>query len=326
VRITNTSDVSLPLAVWLIDDEYDYIKTDNPYISVTTLMKPIRQILLPERIPVEQRQSDVVDYIARAMGSSMHTSIERAWTKNYRRSLALLGYPEGMINRVMINPSDEELDAHPDPIPVYLEQRVLKEFNGWTIGGKFDMVAEGLVQDFKSTSVWSWVHGTRDEDHVVQGSLYKWLNPDKITGDFIRINYIFTDWTKMMLANTPNYPPRKVMHKDIRLWSVEDTEKWVAAKLNQINKHKNSLEKDIPHCTDEELWRSDPVFKYYSDPTKASDPKAKSTKNFPTRREADQYKAEKGKGIVVEKPGEVKACGYCSGYDACTQKNQYFNI
>ena len=324
MKITNTSDVSLPLAVWLINDEYDYIKTEKPYISVTTLMKPLRQILLPERVPPEARTSDVVDYISRAMGNSMHSAIEKAWTGNYARSLALLGYPQGVIDRVMINPSDEELDAHPDPIPIYLEQRVLKDINGWTVGGKFDMIADGIVQDFKSTSVWGWVNGTRDEDHILQGSLYRWLNPDKITGDFIRINYIFTDWAKMMV-NSPNYPPRKVMHKDIRLWSIEDTEKWVISKLNEIAKYKNTPEQQLPKCSDEELWRSDPVFKYYSDPAKASDPTAKSTKNFSSRREADQYKAEKGKGIVVEKPGEVKACGYCAGFDACTQKNQYFS-
>ena len=30
-----------------------------------------------------------------------------------------------------------------------------------------------------------------------------------------------------------------------------------------------------------------------------------------------------GKGVVITKPGEVKRCGYCPGFEACTQKDAY---
>ena len=325
MKITNNYNISLSLAVWLLHDEYDYVNEPN-YISVTTLMKPLRHIILPRRIPRELVETDVSDFIARALGHSLHDSIEKSWVKGYKRSLALLGYPEKVIERVLINPTPEELASTPNAIPIYLEQRAKKtvEVNGktWTVGGKFDMVAEGIVHDNKSTSAYTWVYGGRDEEHQQQGSLYRWLNPDKITEDFIRINYIFTDWQKAQAKQNPNYPQKRVESKDIVLLSEAEVQRWVEWKLQLVMKYWDAPERDIPNCTDEELWMSDPKFKYYADPAKTS---GRSTKNFDSLLEANAFKAEKGnKGIVITVPGEPKRCDYCDAFPICTQKDRYF--
>ena len=324
MKITNNFNISLSLAVWLLHDEYDYVNEPN-YISVTTLMKPLRHIILPRRIPRELVEIDVSDFIARALGHSLHDSIEKSWVKGFRRSLTLLGYPEAVIDRVRINPTPEELAATPNAIPIYLEQRAKKTVtvNGktWTVGGKFDMVAEGIVHDNKSTSAYTWVYGGRDEEHQQQGSLYRWLNPDKITEDFIRINYIFTDWQKSQAKQNPNYPQKRVESKDIVLLSEAEVQRWVEWKLQLVMKYWDAPERDIPNCTDEELWMSDPKFKYYADPAKTS---GRSTKNFDSLLEANAFKAEKGnKGIIITVPGEPKRCDYCDAFPLCTQKDKY---
>lgn len=322
MKITNNSDISLSLAVWLINDDYDYIDKPN-YISVTSLMKPLRQIVLPRRIPKEERESDVADYISRALGTSLHDSIEKAWVQKAHRNLAMLGYPANVIERVLINPTPEQLAAMKNPIPIYLEQRAFKEINGWTVGGKFDMVTEGIVQDNKSTSAYTWVYGGRDDEHQMQGSLYRWLNPEKITEDFIRINYIFTDWQKSAAATNPKYPAKRVEHKDIPLLDITDTEQWVVGRLNLVEKHMKTPEKDLPECTPEELWMSDPAYKFYSNPNNTT---GRSTKNFTNLAEANEYKAAKGnKGVVLTVPGAPKRCEYCEAFPVCTQKDKYFS-
>ena len=53
----------------------------------------------------------------------------------------------------MINPSKPMLEFNPDAIPVYMEQRAYKQVGKYKVSGKFDFVAEGRVQDFKSTGV-----------------------------------------------------------------------------------------------------------------------------------------------------------------------------
>jgi hypothetical protein len=325
MKITNDLDISLPMAVWLLHDTYDYVDKPN-YISATTLMKPLRQIVLPDRIPASQQAQDVSEFIARKLGTAIHDSIERSWLEGHKRSMRLLGYPEAVTNRVLVNPTDEDLEATNNAIPVYLEQRAYREISvgglTYTVGGKFDMVSYGIVNDFKSTSVWTWTKGTKDEDYALQGSIYKWLNPDKIVEDFIRVNFIFTDWSKMNLR-TPNYPQKRVEYKDVPLMNERDTENWIRNKLALIGKYKQTPEEHIPECTSEELWRSDPVFKYYSDPAKASDPAARASKNFETLFDANAHLAEKGgKGIVITKLGEPKACGYCRAFEACTQKDR----
>lgn len=322
MRITNERDIPIALAVWLLHDEYDYIKDDN-YVSVTTLMKPLRQILLPKRVPKEMQVKDVEDFVSRSLGHSLHDSIEKAWKVGYARSLKLMGYPEKVISQIKINPQPDELVE--GMIPVYLEQRNMKEIviKGVTyiVGGKFDMVAEGILHDFKSTTAYSWLFGTRDEEYKLQGSLYRWLNPDKITEDFIRIAFIFTDWQKMSARTNPNYPQHRILYKDIPLMSIEETEKWIVAKLTQVHNSKALPETKIPECTEEELWRSAPQHKYYADPQNIT---GRSTKNFDDLAEANAFLASKGKGVVITIPGEVKRCGYCDAYPICTQRMRYF--
>jgi hypothetical protein len=332
--VTNELGISLPLAVWLLADNYDYVTGVENYFSVTTLQKPLRQILLPGRIPPGERKSDVADYIARASGHSFHDAIDRAWTdeQSRTRSLKLLGYPEEVIERIKVNPTDEERRASNSIIPVYIEQRMFREIvidgKTYTIGGKYDMVADGILQDTKSTSAWAFAKGTRDDDHITQMSSYRWLDAaspmPRITEDVGAINYIFTDWSKAMLRNA-GYPQKRVETKQLPLMSLQATENWITSKIRLIEKYRDTPEAELPECTDEELWRSAPQYKYFADPAKATDPNARSTKNFDDLVEARKFMANEkgGKGTIVTKPGEVKACGYCAGFDACTQKDRY---
>lgn len=330
VRITNNGNISLSLAVWLIDDNYDYLsgKDFAEYISVTTLMRPTKQIVLGRRVPMAERVEDVEDYISRALGNAIHAGVELAWKKNFRRNLKLLGHPESVVDLVRINPDDAERKAMPDMIPVFMEQRGYREVNGVTIGGKFDLVADGHVEDNKSTSAYGWVFGTRDDENRLQGSLYRWIDAaqemPKITESFMRVNYIFTDWQKAQARQNEKYPQSRVAHKDIALLSLEDTELFVKAKLFDIKKNHNLPESQMAICSDEDLWRSDAKYKFYSDPAKANVPGAKSTKNFDSLSDANRHRAEVGKGIVKIVPGEVKRCPYCPAYDVCEQRKQYF--
>lgn len=335
MQITNNTGISLPLAVWLIHDEYDYIDSVENYISVTTLMKPLKQIILPSRIPVEQRTSDVADYVARKLGNAIHDSIERAWERGAHRAMRLMGYPEDAIKRIVVNPTTGQRLNIPDMIAVYLENRGFREIvvDGvlHTIGGKFDMVSDGILNDNKSTSAYGWVYGTREDEHRLQMSLYNWIDKQRtdgeaprVTEDICNVNYIFTDWQKMLAKTNPKYPQSRVEQKTLTLLSLDETEAWVRSKVAVVHRHLAAAEDQMPQCTDEELWRSDPKFKYYSDPEKAKLAGAKSTKNFDTLHEANQHLSQMGKGVVKTVPGEVKACGYCAAFDICQQKEQYF--
>lgn len=315
-QYSNTSSIPLSMAVFLAADNYDYHE-DKQYISATSLIKPLRQLILASRVPEGSNQVDLANMVASRMGAAIHDGIERAWVNNYRKAMEVLGYPSKIINKIQINPKPEELKE--DSIPIYLEQRAYKQVGKWTIGGKFDFVGDGRVEDFKSTSVYTAINNKKDNDYILQGSIYRWLNPSLITKDEMAIQFIFTDWSAAKAKADPAYPQSRIQQRVLMLKSINETDSFIKRKLAAIEKYWDAPEEDIPDCIDEDLWRSEPVWKYYKNPTKMS----RSTKNFEDKQDAYIRLAQDGNvGVVVEVPGQVTACKYCSGFVVCTQKDR----
>jgi hypothetical protein len=330
MRITNNHNISLPLAVWLLADDYDYNNNPNT-ISATSLLRSTKQIILAKHVLSEDKEMDISERIASAFGNAVHDSVQKAWERHGQSGLKKLGYPDHVTQNIVINPTDEYLAANPNAILIFFERRASNKIiiNGveYTITGKFDTVMDGHLFDYKTTSTFSYTSGSKDEDYALQGSIYRWLNPELITEDFIFINFIFTDWQKFMVRSNPNYPKLKLLEHPVKLHSLEDTEKFISNKLNELSRLWDKSEVDLPPCTDKELWRSEPEYKYYSDPAKANQPGSRSTKNFDNDLAgANAHMAAQGKGIVKTIPGQVKACSYCPAYLACEQRKQYENV
>lgn len=319
-RYSNTSSVPLSLAVFLATDYYDHNDDPNT-ISVTTLIKPVRQIVLGRRIDPSSMTLDLVSQMSNRLGASIHDGIERAWKTNYHAALESLGIPKHVIDLIRINPTDEELAANPDILPVYMEQRMQKKIGKWIVTGKFDFIGEGRVQDFKTASVWSYMEQVNAEKQIMQGSLYRWLDPKKITQDQMDIIHIYMDWRASAAKTDPKYPPQRFHTQTFNLWSVTETEYYVKRKLVEIDRFMDADDADIPECPDDDLWTSDPKFKYYKNGDINS---ARSTKNFDTMRDAQNYMYGEGKGVgaIKEVPGEVRACKFCSAAPICQQKDR----
>lgn len=314
-RITNNAGLDLTVAVWLAVDEYVVDPRPNA-ISVTKLIKPLRQIILANRIPQEQRVEDLADRISSALGHTLHRGIEHAWKFHYATSLAKLGYPKRMVECVRVNPEKEE----PDTISVYTEQRAEKPIAGWIVSGQIDLIIEGRLRDAKSTKVWGFMAQKSVEQWKLQGSIYRWLNPDKITHDELVVQYLLLDWNRAAAKRDPNYPPHALPTRSIGLLSVSETERFIKQKLALIEQYRDAPENTLPECSEEDLWRTAPVYKYFA----SGDTTKRSTKNFTDAAEAKAYHAEKNhKGVIKEFPGMVKACNFCAGFALCTQKDRY---
>ena len=323
IRYTNNNNIPLPLAVYLATDHYDY---DPTAISATSLLKPVRQIVLKPRVPQTEQLIDVDSLIQSSLGTSIHNGIEHAWTTNYARAMRELGHDQDLIDRVIINPNPELVTD--DQVPIYMEQRHYRmiEIGGqkYKISGKMDFIANGILHDFKSTSAFTYKHSNKDEDYRLQGSIYRWLAPEIITGDYIRIHYIFMDWAKYKLLSEKNYPPKRMHSVKLSLLSLEETEEFIRQKLTQIIEQQTLPEQEITFCNDRELWRSEDTFKYYKNPENAGVPGKRSTANFTTMAEAHARLEKDGNvGQILTVKGQVKACKYCPCISVCSQKDQY---
>ena len=321
MNYTNNHGISIPLAVFLAHDDYDGYNhggTTGKRISVTSLLKSTRQIVLTARLKPGDYEIDISTLLASRMGQAIHTGVESAWG-NYKANLAKLVYPQKLIDAVVINPTKDQL--FDDCVPIYMEQRTDKQYRDWTITGKYDLVVNGEVTDIKSTGTFTYMKQVNSTKFTMQGSMYRWLNPEIITEDTLAIEYIFKDWSKNMSLSNPAYPQLPVLEQRYKLMSYNETEQWIATKLDEIDYFWDRPEPDLPQCTDEELWRGVSEYKYYKNPQGTM---GRSTKNFPSYAEAQQRFLKDGAiGIIVEKKPQPTGCLYCNAFAQCTQKDAY---
>ena len=321
-KITNKHNIEVAPAVWLLEDFYDY--NDDPHaVSATGLLKPIRPVVLAaQTVGDPDYTMDIVDMIGSRVGSALHDSLEDAW-KDFDRvktGLTKLGIKEQIIKRIRINPGPLDLKTIANIIPVYIENRTSKKIGKWTVSGKYDLVFDGEVQDYKSGSVWGYIFDSNSADYIMQGSIYRWLNPEKITHDTVTIHYIFTDWSKQKALQDKKYPQTRILSKRYKLKPLDWTEQWIRNKLDQIEMYIDKPQEQLPLCTPEELWQKDSVWKYYKNPAN----KARATKNFTSESEAHEYFDNVGRvGELINVPGEVKRCHYCSSVEICTQAKNF---
>ena len=360
-RYSNQMNIPLPLAVFLATDDYDYDPTAISATALMKPIRQLvlTKRVNPEDNPIDiaglvssRMGSAIHTAIENAwLKGSKQTNYWKSlvdadednptFKQKFKELLAIgldtlgvppptqalraLGYSNALLKRIVVNPSDNLLRFMRfigiDPIPVYMEQRAYKQVGKYKVSGKFDFVAEGRVQDFKSTSVYSYLNQTNVTKYSLQGSLYRWLNPDIIHKDDMVVNYIFTDWSAADAKQKPEYPQARVLTQRIPLISVEETQAYVEAKLKQIEKYQDAKESEIPYCTDEDLWRKATVWKYYKHKDKTD---GRSTKNFDNSADAYARLADDGyTGIVIEVKGQVVACRYCNAFSVCTQKDNY---
>lgn len=326
--LTNEKGTSLYMAVWLANDEYDY--SDNPKeISVTSLIKPIRQSVLGARIEPGSIVLDVQDVAASRAGTAIHDSVENVWLNKEKRVKALkkLGYKEDFIQRIVVNPEPDEI--LPDSIPVYVEQRTKKEINGRIISGKYDCIFDGTLRDIKNTSVYSYLAGDKAKDYSLQGSIYKWLNPDKVVADHVQIEFVFNDFSKATAEAAEQtgktYPSGKVFSAQYGLMSNEQTEKYLVDRINTLDTYWDLPQDQLPTCTEEELWLdiTKDKHRYYKDSSKMT----RATKVFkgPTaQRDLYEYsqKNHAPNSIVVSEKAQAKACEYCKAVSICDQAEE----
>lgn len=290
--MNNAANIPLPLAAWLAHDSYDYVNDDD-YISATSLLNPVGLSILQHRA----RQSgllpeaDVSDSVITKSGTAVHDQIEDFWRTpaKWEKALRKLGLSENFINSLLVDP-----DTPPPPgTPVmYMEMRRKRPFHGAVIGGKFDVVYCGQLMDYKQTYVSSYTSKAKDKIYQMQGSIYRWLFPDLITEDTMKILFMFKDWNSNITSE--GYPIAPAAYKEYPLLSHEEVEDFIRKKLDALYKYRDVPTLELPKPEFDSLYQPDISYKYYADPTKTG---GRATKVFDKPGPANMY--------AVGKPGVV---------------------
>ena len=315
-KLTNLKNVPISIAAWLAFDQYRHERPPKGKrdISATALLKSLRAIELTRRMADEEKELDVIDLVASNMGTAVHSNIEKIWSDgHWREALLTLGYSQEFIDRIEIYPEPGK-ELSPDAIPVHFEFTNEKKVGDWTVSGTLDFCMDGILEDIKTCSVWSWIFKSSIEEWRFQGSIYRWLNPDIVTEDIMRINCIFKDWSEFKAKSSADYPNARIAVMDLTLIPLQEIERWIAGRLRELERIEDLPEKELPLCTDVELWRESPKWKYYKKPGSS-----RATKVFDNEHGANQAVIAEG-GVVIKFPGAAKRCKYCTAAPVCSQR------
>jgi hypothetical protein len=209
------------------------------------------------------------------------------------------------------------------------EEYLTMEIAGKVLSGTADLYDNGKITDNKTTSVFTLIYDSRSVEWSRQVNAYAYLfRKHGFEVNKLKIFAYLRDWQKSKAQFNSDYPQADLLEIDIEMNADKLILEYITERINIIEAHKNTPDKDLPLCTDKECWRKDPFYRCM----KAG--QVKSKKNFyvnddiekgpietieTAKNKAEAYCAE-NKLTLLEVPGECVKCGnYCYASSFCSQ-------
>lgn len=279
--ITNNSNLPAPF-VKMAEDHYE-IKPKR--YSVTTLLKPVREILLSRKYNnvIEQ---DCADMIWMLFGQATHAVLEK--------------YSVGKTE--------------------FAEERLeYKLENGYTVSGVvdlYDMEKSELV-DYKTASVWKVIKRDFD-DWRKQGLMYAWLlRKNGLPCDDVTFYAILKDHSIRKAKTEADYPKSNLFKYAFPVTdsAIAEIDKFIRDKIDEIIKYEDRADDELPMCPLEDRWNDGDKYAVMRKGTK------RALRVLDSEEEANLYIQNNGGDFIEKRPGEDKKCiDYCR---CCTKCNYW---
>lgn len=280
MRITN----KLKLPVGLVNAVSTERHNKPGTLSVTTLLKGVKEVLLTER-HWDEMTDDASDRVWAVFGTAVHALLE-----------------------------------HEGPGEFAEEQMGLK-VGGITVTGRIDNynMETATITDWKTASVWK-VKMQDFDDWYWQGILYAWiLRKNGFPAKKCRFIALLKDHSKSKARIDSQYPasPCYVYQFNVRKKDMLAAEILVCKKTAEYRKYRDTPDDEIPPCTPEERWADDEKWAVMKSGRKSA------VRLFDSEEAAAFFCAEmteKGeKGYSVEyRPGQSRKClDYCPARAFC---------
>ncbi len=282
MKITNIH--SLPESIISALHRPTYSK-GNAHISCTELLNSPRIVQL-KRKHWDDVEQDASEMVWQLFGSAIHHILEHGKGENH-----------------------------------IIEERLFAEFSGWVLSGAIDLqtvTPDGIeISDYKTTSAWAVMN--EKADWTYQLNIYAHLveRVKKIPVTGLSIIAIIRDWSARE-AKKETYPQAPIVTIPIQLWSPEEREAFIQARLTAHSSAMFEAETggDLPNCTPDEMWEKQSTWAI----KKEGGVRAKSVHS--TKEEAELNLT---KGYFIEsRPGERTRCkSYCQVANFCSQYQTY---
>ena len=210
---------NLPESVYKLLAKDRYNGSSSTDYSVTTLLQPPRITQLKRRHS-EELVEDVMDNVWSLFGQVAHSLLEE-------------------------HGADNALN----------EERVHLTQLDRVVSGQVDSYSDGIITDYKVTSAWTLVYGSRIKEWEEQLNLYSYLFQSKgYSVRQLRICAILRDWDKNKAKQNKDYPQTPIVIIPLTLWDKEKTEEYLIDRLTQHKEAEELSDEDLPLCSKEDMW------------------------------------------------------------------------
>ncbi len=273
-----TNKYNLPESVVAVLSKDGYKAGDDNF-SATSLLKSPQQLQLYRR-HADKLTEDVSDRVWSLLGQAAHSVLEQ-------------------------HGEDTSL----------VEERLYTTVLDRKLSGQVDHYHLGTVTDYKVTSVWTLIRGSKVDDWTRQLNIYaKIFNDNGFDVKKLQIVTILRDWSEMEKLRNKDYPEAPIMVIPITLWSNAEQDTYINSRVALHKAAESCLDEDLPPCTAEERWQSPDVYAVMKEGRKSA------VKLYQNKEEADAHAEEDKKLSVILRAGSSRMCErYCPARDFCHQ-------
>lgn len=282
MKITNHANLPMPF-VRMAEDEYE-IKPKR--YSVTTLLKPVREILLNRRHNAEIEQ-DCSDMIWLLFGKAVHAVLEQ--------------YSKGASE--------------------FAEEKLTVELeNSYTVSGVIDLydLDKAEVVDYKTASVWKAIYKDYD-DWKKQGLAYAWLlRKNGLPCEKVVFYAILKDWSKTKAKTDHEYPQSPVLRVEFNIKEIGEIDKFIRNKIDEIIFYEDKQDSELPLCSEEDRWNDGNKYAVMKKGRKTA------LRVLDSMEAAEDWKTANGGDFIETRKGTDKKCiDYCL---CCTKCDYYKSL
>lgn len=272
-----TNKTGLPEPIIQALQQDGYSKGAADY-SVTQLLKP------PQMVALSRRYADEIEYDASEMvwslfGKSVHYIIERQ---------------SGGLS----------------------EQRFYGTYAGKIVSGQIDHYSQGVITDYKVTSVWTAIYGSRTQEWEDQLNIYADLmrgDGYDVTG--IQVVVFYRDWSARKAEHEASYPNAPIEIVPLSVWEPQIAKRAIENRVKLHELQNNEDPRTYTLCSAEDRWAKDDVWAVMKEGRKSA------VKLHETEAAAIEYVNTLGAKHYVElRKGESTRCAkYCNVAQFCKQ-------
>jgi hypothetical protein len=320
LKLTNKAGLCRSLVDALTAEDYDLISPPANVFSCTTIIDVPRPYFL--RVRHEKNITvDVMDNVWLLDGSAVHYAVEMS---NKNRGSDRLS-EERFFIEVPVFGGEWKVHQLPEKKGSITDQPWY-DVSKYYLSVKFDHYdpEEKVIEDYKRTSPWEWVHGIKParERQLNIGAFALTLAGFQV--EKCRVCFFFKDFDKRKAADGGSYPQYPVSQKDLPVWDDSMCKSYIMARMAIFIKSAELPDNELPGCPDEDRWYKPGQMALYKNENKTATKLFDEGDTAGQEAHLAQMKTEYPKATwrwEYRRGTDVRCETYCRGCNFCTYYN-----